>query len=72
MDDFPMFGESWKYRAQRNHSDVINVLLIFGSKTRKRVLLLSQKYLAEIFKSRVSSGIYESLFIIAWRENISL
>lgn len=51
MDGFPVLGESWKYRAQGNHSDIINVLLILGGKTRRCILLLSLKYLVEISKS---------------------
>ena len=58
MDGFPVLGVSWKYRAQGNHSDVINVLLILGGKTRKRVLLLSWKYLAEISKSAEAMNLY--------------
>lgn len=64
MDGSPVLGESWKYRAQGNHSDIINVLLILGGKIRRRVLLLSQKYLAEISKSEYQSGNYKSLSII--------
>lgn len=52
MNSFPAFGESWKYHARGNHSDVINVLLILDGVNTRRVLLLSRKCFAVIFKSR--------------------
>lgn len=40
MDGFSALGESWKYRAQGNHLDVINVVLILGDINTQRILSL--------------------------------